>query len=392
LFNRARQKPAERHNIDPQVHGGNRFDFARLQHCDLSEITDFSANINPLGISPLARLAIQENLESLVHYPDRFCTTLRDALALRHRLRPDQILIGNGSTELIHLIPRAFGFKKILIPIPSFSEYEVAAKLAGCEIDFLYLQEEDGYQIVPSDVIEIIETRHHGIEAIFLCNPNNPTGHLLPKDALLSIIKAAFHEGVLVILDEAFIDYAESSSLIEETLWSINLIVLRSFTKFYGMPGLRIGYLVASAALTACIHKIKPAWSVNHLAALAAVAALKDEDYIRKSRQLVEEERLYLTQTLSALPGLTVFPSFANYLLLKLSEGQPDAAALEKSFGHSKILIRNCASFRGLSDRYIRIAVRSHSENQTFVGLLEEMLRSKADRTACYFGTDPNIK
>ncbi len=357
------------------IHGGKVFTFARAQGCDPSEILDFSANINPLGLSPLAKAAILENLDDVVHYPDRFCSDLRVLLAKKYRIKPGQVLIGNGATELIHLIPRALHLKKILIPAPSFSEYERAAQFAGAEVVFMPLSEENGYRLdVRASVDLINDNQNNGIDAVFLCNPNNPTGHLLSKKEIISILKAAFHLGVLVILDEAFIDFTDAPSFVGEISWYINLIVVRSFTKFYAMPGLRAGYLAANAATVSQIEAIKAPWSVNHLAAIAAAAGLNDRAYIKATHQLIETERSYLSETLSKLPGIEVFPSSTNYLLFKLGAETPDADELSKRLGPGKILIRSCESFRGLSDRHVRIAVRTHKENEVLIVKLREIL------------------
>lgn len=355
-------------NFNPE-HGGNSFEFAARQRCRIEEVTDFSASINPLGPSPLALRAIQEHLPALVHYPDRACRPLREALARRYDLEADQILIGNGSTELIHLIPGALKLRRLLIPVPSFSEYESAARRAGCRIDFFHLEEENQFQLVPAALIEALTLE---TEALFLCNPNNPTARLLPKSELLRIVEAAGEKGIRVILDEAFIDYAEEASLIGETKRHPHLIVLRSFTKFYGLPGLRVGYLVADPALRAALEKAQAPWSVNHLAQVAAAAGLDDRTYVRKSLALVEEERRYLSEALSALEEITLFPSEANYLFLKLSD-RFDLEALDAALVQEKILVRNCRSFRGLGPRYLRIAVKSRRENAKLIRLLKPL-------------------
>jgi len=357
------------------IHGGKVFDFARGQACHPSEVLDFSANINPLGLSPAAKVAIKENISDVVHYPDRFCAVLREMLAAQYRLKPGQLLIGNGATELIHLIPRAMGLKKILIPAPSFSEYESAARLAGAGVEFIALREENGFKLDVREMVDLInDNAKNGIDAVFLCNPNNPTGHLLSKSEIISILKAAFHLGVLVILDEAFIDFTDAPSFVGEVSWYINLVVVRSFTKFYAMPGLRAGYLSANANTVSRIEAIKPPWSVNHLAAIAAAVGMSDMAYIKESRQVVARERSYLSEALSKLPGLAVSPSSANYLMLKLSPEGPDADELSKRLVPFKILIRSCESFRGLSDRHVRIAVRTHKENEVLVARLQEIL------------------
>ncbi len=368
--------PSNLDDIQHVVHGGKVFAFARQQQCAVEDVIDFSANINPLGMSPKAEAALRENIQHLVHYPDRFCMALRETLAKQHRLKAGQILIGNGSTELIHLIPRAFGFKKILMTAPTFSEYETAAKLAGCAVQVLDLPAQDGFQLRPEMLIDLIHAhKTNGIDALFLCNPNNPTGQVLTKKALLPVIAAAFHEGISAIVDEAFIDYTPAESLIGEIPWYINLIVLRNFTKFYALPGLRIGYLAGGMHPVSQIESIKPTWSVNHLAEVAALASLSDADYVQKSLQLIEAERDYLIEALTQLPNLTVFPSAANFILFQLNKPLPDADELAKRLGPAKILIRSGESFRGLGDRFVRIAVRSHKDNALLVAQLRTILQ-----------------
>ncbi|HIE65026.1 MAG: threonine-phosphate decarboxylase CobD [Nitrospira sp.] len=352
-------------------HGGNVFSFSRTHGCCVEEVSDFSASINPLGMSPLAIKAIQESLRSLVHYPDQECIELREVLAQHHEIKVDKILVGNGLTGLIRLLPGALRFRKVLIPVPSFSEYEAAADLAGCHVEFLVLREEARFQIIPS---ELIGAMARGVEAIFLCNPNNPTGHLLSRHEILKIVQAAQQKEIMVILDEAFIDYAEQASVIEETPQYPNLIVLRSFTSFFAMPGLRIGYLVANREIVSVLEKAQPPWSVNYLAEVAARESLKDASYIKRSCQLIEMERIYLFDALSKIPGVDVYRTEANFILFRLLENFLQVESLETLFVREKILIRNCASFRGLNPWHIRIAIKSHSENQKLVRLLRHIL------------------
>ncbi|MFQ5580798.1 MAG: threonine-phosphate decarboxylase CobD [Nitrospiria bacterium] len=357
--------------MNTQENEGNVFAFARKHRCRVEEITDFSSNINPLGMSPLAVDAVRNSLHSSVHYPDGECIGLREALSQRHHVQVDQFLIGNGSTELIHLLPRALRFRKVLVPVPSFSEYESGADLAGCHVEFLVLREEARFQIVPSELIGAMDK---GVEAIFLSNPNNPTGHLLSGPEVLQIIQAAQQKEIMVILDEAFIEFKEQASVIEETKRYPNLIVLRSFTNFFAMPGFRVGYLVANKEIVSVLEKAQPPWSVNRLAEVAATEGLKDTLYIKRSRQMNETERVFLFDTLSNTPGLDVYHSDANFILFRLIEHFLKAKELEDLLAREKILIRNCASFRGLNQWHIRIAVKSHTENQRMVRLLENLL------------------
>ena len=351
-------------------HGGKAIPFSQAKHIRVDELMDFSASINPLGMAPLAIEALKNNFPLLTHYPDPDCTELVEAIMDFHHLGKGQILIGNGSIDLIHLLPRVFKWRSVIIPVPTFCEYENACELAGTHIRTIELKARDQYQIRPEALINAMS---EDIDAVFICNPNNPTGHLLEKIDIIPVIQKAMENRIMVVMDEAFVDYAEDSSLIRKVTEYPNLIILRSFTKFFAMPGLRVGYLVADQEVIHRLEKVILPWSVNHLAQVAARMSLLDHTYIRTSREVMEMERPFLSESLSEICGITVYPSHANFLLMKLSQDSFEIGGIEEALSKQRTLVRNCASFRGLGSSYFRVAIRSRRENIRLVTLFQNL-------------------
>ena len=343
-------------------HGGNIYHYSGKYGIPVERILDFSASINPLGPSPKAVKAMNAAVPSLANYPDPDCEGLVNALAGYHKIPLESILAGNGSTELIYLLPRALGAKTALVISPGFSDYERAARLAGCKIKRMHLSEGAGF--VP-DIRNII-CAMKGADIMFLCNPNNPTGVLLGREDVLTILAAARKSGTFVVLDEAFMDYQPSRSVIREAVKKGGVACLRNFTKFHGLPGLRIGYLAAHPKVVAKLKAAQEPWSVNTLAQEAAVASLADETYISNSLALIDREKKFLYSGLDAIPGLEPYVPSVNFMLVRLTAG-PGAGALTEELASGGILIRDCSNFRGLGDRFIRVAVRSSEENELLV-------------------------
>lgn len=347
-------------------HGGNIYYYAKKLGVPVDSILDFSASINPLGISPKAVSAVKKSVGSLVNYPDPDCSALADALALYHGIGPDSILAGNGSTELIYLLPRALNAKTALVLSPGFSDYERAAKLAGCRIRRVMLKEDAGFF---PDIDRIIKALP-GTDVMFLCNPNNPTGVMLDRDTVFAILDAARKAGTFVVIDEAFIDYRPEYSVMADAVKMSGVAVVRNFTKFHGMPGLRIGWLAAHPKVIRMLCAVKEPWSVNTLAQSAAVASLSDHRHATASIAFCETERKFLYEKLSAMPGVTAYPPSVNFVMARLDTG-PGAAALAAELASNGILIRDCSNFRGLDSRYIRVAVRSRADNERLVAALK---------------------
>lgn len=351
-------------------HGGTVFAIARSLGVAPEEILDFSASINPLGPVPGVRETVAAAFDRLVHYPDSEATELRTALARRHGLSPENVCVANGSTELIYLAPRLAGEGRGLIVAPPFSEYAKSLARAGREADYLDLSPADGFTLSLSTLDERIAAGRYPL--LFLGNPGNPTGTLIPRAGMAAIIDLCHRHGTLLVLDEAFIDFCEEESATALVVEREGVVVLRSMTKFFAIPGLRLGYAVGHRSTIARIAALRDPWSVNTLAQAAGVASLADPDYPRRTRDLVTTERGRLAVGLAALPGLTVYPSAANYLLAA-SDG-PSARELAARLLAGRVLIRDCSSFRGLDHRFFRVAVRGRDENDRLLTLLTSAL------------------
>jgi histidinol-phosphate aminotransferase len=347
-------------NISPAVHGA--FDFAELEQLgiDPNDVLDFSVNSNPFGTSPHVREAILST--PLERYPDRESIALRRALSNQLNASMNEIIVGNGTAELIQLAAQAFLQKghRALIVEPTFGEYERCAKLAGAEILCWRATPEDGFAF---HFEEIEKKLNENPRVAFICNPNNPTGQILPLAALDEWSRS--YPDTLFIVDEAYLAFVpDMTSAI--SLQRENIFVLRSMTKDYAIAGLRLGYAVGSAERIAALANLHPAWNVNALAQAAGLAALQDEAYLSETLKKLRAEKETLISGLKGL-GYHPVPSHTNYFLLPVGGG----AQFRQKLLKRGILIRDCASF-GLPE-YVRIATRIKEENQKLLGALENL-------------------
>ena len=343
----------------PAGHGGNIYKIAGELGIPENNVIDFSASINPLGLSKKVKETIRKSMDGLVHYPDPDTSLLRQKIAECHDIETSTILCGNGSTELIYLIPRALRPHHVLMPAPTFSEYERACTLSqGAVVRRYELKEENAFGFHIDSFISAMQ----GCDMAFLCNPNNPTGALLSREHILEIAEAAAGQRCCLVVDEAFIDFTPEESVIKDVRENPFLIVLRSMTKFYALTGLRIGYAVFHTDLTGRVRECKEPWTVNNLAQQAAVTALEDSEYIEKTYRLMQREKRYIEKHLEKC-GITFFPSPANYYLLKVW----DAGEVVIRLRNRGILVRDCSNFRGLNNTYVRIAVKSRKHNEMLI-------------------------
>jgi threonine-phosphate decarboxylase len=352
-----------------EVHGGNIYAASRDLRCQPASMLDFSASINPLGMAPGAVQVVQASLELATHYPDPDCYELKQALGRFHGIDPECVCIGNGSTELIFLLPKTLALRRALIPGPTFSEYAAAMRAVGGEVSMLLAPPEEEFRIRLSQVAAALQ---RSLDCVWLCNPNNPTGQLWTKAQVLELWKKARRVGASLIVDEAFIDYCEADSVVSEATSRAGLLVLRSFTKFYGMPGLRVGYLVAEPTVIRRIEAMRLPWSVNNLAQVAAIASLNETSYAVRSRQLIIEERPRLAAALAG-QGWVPCPSSANFLLVRLPSFLK-SAAVAAATRRQGVLIRDCESFEGMGQQWIRVAVRTAAEHERLVQALKNAL------------------
>ena len=358
-------------------HGGNVYAAARDLRRSVKTVLDFSASINPLGPSPDVGRALAAGARLIDHYPDPDCVSLRGALASRWKLSPEHFVIGNGSTELIDLIPRALRLRSALIVGPTFSEYADALHRAGARSRTVFAMRSDGYRPPVEEVICYARLRGkkgQPPDAIFLCNPNSPTGQVYDRNELMSIIKKAGRLRTWIILDETFVEYCDECSMLPWLSQYPRLILLRSFTKFYALPGLRIGYSVSSPRTAAVLRQAQPPWSVNALAQRAAEIAMRDRVHTRRSLRYLRLERERLVDELSSIPGLILFPSRANFLLLELPKPHR-ARVVAAELRRQGLLIRDCSRVPGLTNRMIRVAVRARGENDRLIASFAKILR-----------------
>lgn len=353
-------------------HGGNLSRIAAMGGQPIEKVLDFSASINPLGMPPAAREAIVAGIERVAHYPEPLAGQLVAAISAAYKLASDRVLAGNGSTELLYLALRVLRPRKVLLAAPGFNEYHRAAALVGAKVKWLKLRERTGFQVEPHRFIAAMD----GCDLALLCNPNNPTGHALNYEQMSQIAAAAKALGCYLLVDEAFADFTPEISLLGRAQNS-RLLILRSLTKFYAMPGLRLGFIQLPRALHRRFLAQKEPWSVNTLAEFAACAALADHDFARRSREFIATERAWLESRLARLPHLKLYPAAANYLMLD----SPQAPQLVHDLLHQGIAVRHCANFRGLSPHFIRIAVRTRAENQRLLTALEQRNRSPEPTT-----------
>ncbi|TYO98448.1 L-threonine O-3-phosphate decarboxylase [Geothermobacter ehrlichii] len=351
--------------LNPVPHGGDVFAAARELGVEPAAILDFSASINPLGPPEEAMRAAAESLTACRHYPERDGESLRQALAEQHRLPVDCLLPAAGSTELIYLLPQVLRPRRALLLAPAFGEYARALQLAGCRVEELIWQPGS-----PFDLDRLLAALDAETDLLLLANPGNPSGEALPRQLLLALIDR-LPPRISLVIDEAFADFCPSISLLDQVSRRSRLWVLRSLTKFYAIPGLRAGFVAGPAAGIERLRWRLPPWTLSVPAAAAARACLAAADYRRRTLDQLPAWRRQLCDGLEKL-GLSVIPGAANYLLVRLPEDLRPAADLVAALRRRRILVRDCASFSGLDDGWLRLAVRCPEENRTLLAALAD--------------------
>lgn len=338
-------------------------------------ILDFSANINPLGLSKKVRAAIEENIDGIVHYPDVEVTQLREKIGEFYGIDKNNIIVGNGAVELLYILCRVLEPKKVLLTAPTFSEYERAAKSVGAQIEYFYLRERDNFAVQMQDLIVTIKNKN----LLFLCNPNNPTGTLFTLQQLTLIIEHAEANGCFVVVDESFMDFigkSEEFSVNQLLKTSHNLFVLHSLTKFFALPGLRLGFAACpDQEVIRRMYLNKDPWNVNSLAQNAGAAALADKTYQRRSRSYIKSEIDYLCEELSQFAKLKIYKPAVNFILINIHDTKMTSSQFCKKMLEENILLRDCSNYPGLSADFIRAAVKKREENDALLDALEKILK-----------------
>jgi len=341
------------------LHGGQLRQIAERFGVPASELLDFSANINPIGPPPAVLSALRASLDdpaTLIEYPELQQTDLKRSLARYAGTSEANVVVANGFVPLLEATLRALNIRSCLLPVPAFVEYRKTLERAGVEIIPHALNADASFHYDPAAVF----AQH--AEAILIANPQNPSGVCHDSASMCGLIAAASEKGMVVLLDEAFIDYAPENSLTPIIDRYPNLIVFRSVTKFHAMPGLRVAYAIASPALATAISEKLPPWPVTTLASLAVIAALDDHAYIIRSRSENLARRIALQAELKSL-GLAVYPSAANFLLFRLPSTIDPDVFWEYLIVEQRIVLRSCANYEALPARHFRAAVRNETEN-----------------------------
>lgn len=359
-------------------HGGNSIELARQLGCLPQEIIDMSSNINPLGPPPGLVKYLGEHIDAAGKFPEVDSREITEQFADQCRIDSDRVLAGNGTTQFIYALPQALGIKRALIAAPTYSDYADACRLNNVKITFAIAAESQNFQ--PD--LDQISKHLDAVDSVFICNPNNPTGALIPADDLKALCRA--HPDTIFIVDESYLSFiqgAEEKSIRRKDL--SNLIVLVSISKIFAIPGLRIGFVVSSGERIKQLRRFLQPWSVNSLAQLATgyLMIQKDEmdTFIKKTNRLITAERNRLVAAFEDIPDIILYPSTTNFLVARLQNRLYAAEVCRRLAGH-KILVRNCDNFYGMTNRHIRISLKLPEHNLMLIHRLLELAQPHANR------------
>lgn len=354
-------------------HGGNIYKIAKEFNYKENEIIDFSSNINLLGVPKSIKKIIKTSLNNISSYPDPDYSNLTQAISDYHNINNEKIIIGNGATELIYLFMRTLSPNKTLIVSPTFSEYRSALDQMKPEIKYFELNEKDEFAV---DLDILKEELKNNYDLIVMCNPNNPTSTFIEIDKIEEIINDAIDSNTTVLIDESFIEFINNSNLKSAILIGEkykNIFILRSLTKFFGIPGLRLGYAVSfNEDIISGMKKNQEPWTVNILADLAGNVVLKDKKYIKKTMKLTSRERDYLYDNLQHIKWIKTFKPNANFILIKILNNLI-SSEIKTILLKNKILVRDAANFKFLNSKFIRLAIKDRASNRMLIKQLKRI-------------------
>lgn len=353
------------------VHGGNVEEISRIYGINPEEIIDFSANINPVGLNENVKKAMIKSLDKVEKYPDISYFSLKKSIGEYENIDINHMVIGNGAAEVIFNIIRGLNPKKVLLPAPTFSEYEEAVLSICGEIEYYNLKEDDEFKLN----MGLIDCLNESIDMIFVCNPNNPTGVLSGNYFIENLANRALETNTTVVIDESFLDFLHceeeytSKYLLDKYR---NVIIIKSLTKFFAIPGIRIGYGISKNKKNIeLINKVTVPWSVNVVACEGAIQALKEKEYIDYSISYVEAEKKYLYNSMSKIEGIKVFKPSVNFIMFKVL----NTISLKEELIKYNILIRSCSNYEGLNSKFYRVAVRTRDENEKLIITLNKIFK-----------------
>lgn len=357
-------------------HGGAIYQVARHIGCKPEDMIDLSSNLNPLGPFPGLRSYLKERINIITVLPEPDARTVVEAVAAQNRVPPDTVMAGNGTTQFIYTLPLALEMKKVLILGPTYADYADACAMNRVPHTYLYARSNDRF----APDLNALYSRIQAFDAIFICNPNNPTGTLVSRDELLPLCRR--FPTVRFIVDESYLPFVtggEQHSMVRSGL--DNVVVLNSSSKMFTVPGLRLGFLFASEAIVQRLSRFMLPWNVNALAQAAALfltgqpAAV--EDFVAKTRDFIENEKRLFFDRAMHMEKLTLFPSFTCFFLAKLDAGGTAAALFEFLAAH-RMLIRNCENFSGLPGQFIRISLKENRFNRMLLDHLDRFLKDNS--------------
>jgi threonine-phosphate decarboxylase len=363
-------------HIPPPAHGGQLRQIAARYGILMEQLIDFSANINPAGPPPSAMAAIRRALEepsTFDVYPDLELVELKQTIAERMGAQPENVAVANGFVPLLESALRSLKIARCLLPVPSFSEYRGALENASVAITPYHLSPDQGFEYEAESILKAL--LDHSCDALLLANPQNPSGALCSSREMKRLIEMAARYRITVLLDEAFIDYCPLESLTRPAAEFENLIVFRSVTKFFAIPGLRVAYALSGSCHINDMNRLIAPWPIASIASVAACAALNDEAHAQESRLANERRRSWLEEQLAQLQ-IATYPSSANFLLLRFPAGVDVRLLWGRMIVEEQLVLRSCANFEGLAAGHLRIAVRSESENDRLISGLKRVLSS----------------
>lgn len=358
------------------AHGGNVFRVAKQMGIPANKIIDFSANINPLGFPNIVRRVIEEHIDDIVHYPDMEQSEIKRSAAKYYNTAVENIIPGNGSVELINIILETLKPSKVLIPSPTFSEYARLANNRNIDIQLLDITQNDFK--FDKKLFNKIQKSITTNTLLMICNPNNPTGNLIAKKDLEYVLEELKKTDSFMLVDEAFMDFVEEpQSMVKSINKNDNLIILKSLTKFFAVPGIRIGFALSNEELINRMNKLKDPWNVNTFAGLIVNVVLEEDNYIQTTRKFINTEKDFLWKRLDEVETLYPFYPSANFILVRSDFIK--APEMAQELRKKGILIRQCQNFDFLDESFFRVAVKDRKSNEALFSAIKTVLLEKKE-------------
>ena len=352
-------------------HGSDLEKIEQIYGIKKEEIVSFSANVNPLGVSPLLRTALSEQIDVITTYPDREYTSLRKCIAEYCGTEYENVIVGNGSTELISLFIQIEHPKKAMVIGPTYSEYEREISLGGGTTLYYPLREKDNFRL---DVDDFISHLNESIDLIVICNPNNPTSSCITRTEMRHILDACKEHDIYVMVDETYVEFADNMaeiSAVPLTNYYNNIVILRGTSKFFAAPGLRLGYAITgNRDLIKSINTRKNPWTINSLAVVAGETMFCDTAYIKATKELISSERARIYRVFQKSPDFKVYEPSGNFMLVRILKDALTSQDLFDRAIREKMMIRDCSTFPFLDNKYIRLCIMNPEDNDRLLACL----------------------